>query len=292
MARIEVQRVTDGARGAAHDAAREAAPWIERLARFGYAAKGVVYIIVGGLALDAATSAAQATGSRGALQSMLQQPLGRVMLGLVAVGLFGYVVWKGVQAVLDPEHEGSDAKGVLKRAAFGITAVIYAGLALAAVRMAMASGGGGESPGAEGDGTAPDRYTAMVMDKPMGRWAIGLVGAGIIAYGLYNLYKAYAAKLSEEMDLSELEPENRRRVIWAGRFGMAARGVVFGIIGWFLIQAARHYDPQEAMGLGGALRTLEQQAYGPWLLGVVALGLVAYGLFYLVKARYRRIQPT
>lgn len=284
MAEIELRRVTD----AAGRASREAAPWIERLARFGYAAKGVVYAVVGGIALNAAFGVERATGSRGALESLLRQPLGRVMLGVVAVGLLGYVVWKAVQAVLDPEHLGTDAKGLFKRAAFGLTAVIYAGLALAAARLALSGASGGDA-GAEGDGTGPDRWTAMAMDKPLGRWAVAAVGVGIIAYGLYNLYKGYTAKLSEELDLSDLEPENRRRVIWAGRFGMAARGVVFGIVGWFLVMAALHYNPTEARGLGGALRTLEEQTYGPWLLAAVALGLVAYGLFYLVKARYRRI---
>ncbi|HEV2149124.1 MAG TPA: DUF1206 domain-containing protein [Longimicrobiaceae bacterium] len=286
MANIEVERAIFGR---SRTAAGEAAPWIERLARFGYAAKGVVYAVVGGIAFDAAIGAGRATGSRGALESMLGQPLGRVMLGLVAVGLAGYVVWKAVQAIMDPEHLGTDAKGWFKRAAFALTAVIYAGLALAAARLALSGSSGGGGAGAEGDGSGPDRWVTMVMDKPLGRWAIAAVGVGIIAYGIYNLYKGYAAKLSEELDLSDLEPENRRRVIWTGRFGMAARGVVFGIVGWFLIMAALHYEPTEAMGLGGALRTLENQPYGPWLLGAVALGLVAYGLFYLVKARYRRI---
>lgn len=272
-----MNRVQSGAKQAAH----EAGPWIEWLARFGYAAKGTVYTLVGLLALQAAFSGRQATDSRGALAMVLDQPLGRALLAIIAVGLFGYALWRLVSATLNPENRGG-----WTRAAYAVTAAIYAGLALEAARLAagMAQGGGG------GDRTS--HWTARALSQPLGKWLVVLAGLVIAGYGLRQLYKAYTVELDRRLDLGAMDPDARRWTIRAGRFGMAARGVVFGIIGIFLVLAALHTNPSEARGLGGALRTLERQPYGPWLLGVIAGGLVAYGAYEIVNARYRRIKPA
>lgn len=277
------------ARHAAHTAAHEAAPWVQRLARLGYGAKGVVYMIIGGLAVQAALSPTERPeGSEGALSAILRQPFGRVLLGIVAVGLVGYVLWRLVQAFRDPDREGSDAKGLAKRAGFLLSGLLYAAVALEAVRLSTGWGGGGGSGGG-GEGNA-DHWTAMVMSQPLGRWAIGVVGAGVILFGLVEFYRAARAELAKRLNLSGLREAAREQIIRFGRLGLAARGVVFLVIGWFLIQAALQYDPQEARGLAGALGTLQRQPYGPYLLGGVAVGLIAYGAFQLVKARYRVIR--
>lgn len=276
----------------ARRAEHQAAPWIEWLARLGYAAKGLVYIIIGGIAVQAALGQGdQVTGSEGALQSIARQPFGRVMLAIVALGLAGYALWRLVQAIRDPEHKGSDAKGIATRVGYAISGLIHAGLALAAGRLVFGSGsgGGGGGGGAEG---GVDSRTAMLMQQPFGPWLVGLVGLGIAAYGAYQLYRAYASDPAKRLSLTGMGATAREWVIRSARLGYAARGVVFGIIGFLLIQAARHFDPSDAVGLGGALRTLQEQSYGPWLLGAVAVGLVAYGIFELVKARYRRIHPA
>ncbi len=266
-------------------AAREAAPWVEKLARMGYAAKGIVYLIIGGIAARAAFgSGERVQGSQGAMRTILEQPFGKLLLGLVALGLAGYALWRFVQAVLDPEHKGTDAGGAAKRAGYAISGVIHAGLALAALRMVAGRDGGG------GDRT--DDWTATLMRQPMGRWLVAAVGLGIIGYGLYALYRAYAVKLSKQLDLSRMGPTAREWAVRSGRAGIAARGVVFAVMGFFLLLAALHSNPEEARGLDGALRALQEQAYGPWLLGGVALGLVGYGIYQLVEARYRRIQPA
>jgi hypothetical protein len=127
------------------------------------------------------------------------------------------------------------------------------------------------------------------MAVPFGRWLVALVGLGIIGYGIYQLYRAYAAKVRKHLELSRASATEAEWIVRFGRFGIGARGVVFGIIGWFLLRAAMEYEPRRASGLGGALATLERQSYGPWLLGIVALGLIAYGLYQLANARYRRI---
>lgn len=267
--------------------AQEAAPWIQRLARLGYAARGVVYVVVGGLAAQAALSRAERPeGSEGALLTILRQPGGKALLGVVALGLAGYVLWRLVQALLDPEHKGSEAKGIATRIGYLLSALLHAGLTVEAVRLLRGTGGG-----AGGDQRAA-HWTATALDQPLGRWLVGLAGAGIIAFGLYELYRGITIDFGERLELSRQDPATRQRIIRLGRAGYMARGVVFGIIGWFVVQAALRYDPQQAQGLEGALLTLRNQAYGPWLLGAVALGLIAYGLFQLVNARFRSIRPA
>jgi hypothetical protein len=268
----------------ARRAAHQASPGVQKLARLGYAAKGVVYLIVGGVAAQAAFSPAeQVEGTEGALHTILEQPFGKVLLGLVALGLAGFVVWRAVQAIMDPEHSGGGVKRTGGRIGYAISGVMYAALTLEAVRMIRGSGG-------QGGGT--QHWTAVVMEKPFGRIAIGLAGLGIGAYGLYQLFKAFKDDLDKRLNLEGSAVATRKRVVALARAGMAARGVVFGIIGWLVIKSALQYDPSEAQGLQGALVTLREAAYGPYLLGLVALGLIAYGISQLVKARYRVIHAS
>jgi uncharacterized protein DUF1206 len=267
------------------EAAREAAPWVERLARAGYFARGAVYVIVAWLAAQAARGEGRAEGHEGALRELLDQPFGKVLLGLLAVGLAGYALWRLVQTVLDPERKGSDAKGLASRAGYLLTGLVHAGLALTAARLALGSGRAeaGDARAREGAG--------MLMEQPAGPWLAGLVAVGIAAYGAYQIWRAYRADLGKRLDLSRMGPEARRAFVAAARAGLAARGVVLGVIGLFLLRAAFAADPGEARGMAGALATLRGAPYGPWLLGLMALGLAGYGVFEIMKARYRRIGP-
>jgi negative regulator of sigma E activity len=269
-------------------AATQAKPWITKLGRLGYAAKGMVYGLVGVLAVQAALGqGGQTTDAKGVLQTIAQAPFGRVLLALVALGLLGHAVWRFVQAIMDTENKGSDAKGLGTRAAYAGIGVVYVGLALAALRLVLGSGGTRSS-----DQSTQD-WTARLLAQPSGRWLVALVGLIVIGVGLYQFYRAYSAKFREKLNLSEMSPTEETWATRIGRVGFTARGVVFGIIGVFLLIAALQAQPQEARGLAGALQTLaQQQPYGPWLLGIVALGFVAYGLFMLVQARYRRMVIT
>ncbi|MBW4649212.1 MAG: DUF1206 domain-containing protein [Kastovskya adunca ATA6-11-RM4] len=258
--------------------------WIERLARLGYAAKGIVYAIVGVLAVQAAFGqGGRTTDTQGALTTIASQPFGKFLLALVAVGLVGYSLWRFVEAWADPDNKGSDAKGLATRFGYAISGLIYAGLAFSAIGLILGTGGGGG-----GDNTQQD-WTAKVLAQPFGQWLIGLLGALIIGIGFYQFYKAYSAKFRKEWKLREMSSQEDTWATRIGRFGLAARGVVFVMTGFFLIQAARQSDASEVRGLDGALQALAQQAYGKWLLAIVALGLVAYGLYMGVQARYRRI---
>lgn len=258
--------------------------WVERLARLGYTAKGIVYAIIGVLAVQAALgTGGKTTDQKGVLGEIATQPFGKFLLALIALGLIGYVIWRFVEAVQNPEHKGNDAEGLATRLGAGISGIIYASLAFSAIRLAMGSGASNNSSHSTQD------WTARLMSQPFGQWLVGLGGALIIGLGFYQFYKAYKAKFRKHLKLQEMSSTEETWATRLGRFGEAARGVVFVIIGFFLLEAARQSDPNQARGLDGALKSLAQQPYGPWLLGIVALGLVAYGIHMGVQARYRRI---
>jgi len=274
---------TKEARQQAEKAARKASPWIERLARFGYLAYGVVYVLVGFLAVQAAIGGGKTASQEGALSTVLRAPLGKVLLGLIVVGLLGYAMWRLIQGVRDPENEGKDARGIVKRADHVVNGLFHGALALSAGQLALGGGGGSGSP---------DDLAAQLMSQPFGRWLILAAGAIIIVAGLYQFRKAYKADFRDEIKSGEMSASRKRWTTRVGRVGYVARGVVFGVIGVFLALAALQTDPQQARGLGGALQTLAQQPFGPYVLGTVAAGLIAYGVFMFVMARYRRIRPA
>ncbi|MBE9155438.1 DUF1206 domain-containing protein [Nodosilinea sp. LEGE 06152] len=259
-------------------------PWMEGLARAGFAAKGIVYALVGILAAQAALgSGGQTTDTQGVLPTIVAQPFGKVLLSLVAIGLLGYALWRFVEAIADPEHKGHDIKGLLQRCSYAGNGLIYAGLALTAAQIALGSGSASDSDAASRD------WTARLLAQPFGQWLVGTIGALFIGLGVYQFYRAYKATFKRQLKLREMSSTEEKWITRTGRFGFAARGVVFAIIGFFFIQAARQSNPDQALGLGGALGSLQQQPYGAWVLGVVALGLLAYGIYFVVQARYRYI---
>jgi hypothetical protein len=271
---------------AVRGAAARAGGAIGLLARAGYAAKGIVYCLVGGLALLAAVgSGGRTTGSRGALRSLLDHPYGLAILAVVAIGLAAYAGWCVLRALLDPDRKGSDARGIAKRAVTFGKGVVYAALVVAVVGMMRGTRGRGDDAGVRD-------WTARLMSFPLGIWLVGLTGAAVVVFGLRQLYCARVADVDEPLDFGRMGANTHR---WATRFsriGLAARGVVFAIVGVFLVTAARHENPGEARGVGGALHALQEQPYGSALLAAVALGLIAYGCYQFLLVRYRRIKPT
>ncbi len=257
-------------------------PWLERVARLGYASKGLVYMLVGALAVKAAFGARrQAAGIRGALHTIVRQPFGSILLGVVALGLGLYVVWRLLQAGVDPERKGTKLTGLAHRAAYIASGVLFANLAWDAVELTVGWG--------RGDVDVAEDWTRLVLAQPLGRWLVALAGLITIGFGLYELYEAYTARFHRKFRLDEMRPVEVTWVTRVGRFGLAARGIVFGIVGSFLIVAALRTDAEQARGLGEALAGLAGGSFGPWLLAVVALGFVAYGLYTLAEARYRWI---
>jgi hypothetical protein len=263
-------------------AAGELAPWLEALARLGYASKGIVYAIIGILALQAALGLGSPNVDQAsAFQKILSQPLGSFLMWIVIVGLIGYALWRLLQSVLDPEYEGRQKAGAVKRIGYFVSGVTY--LALAYLAYQIVQGRGNASSGSTSD------ITAKAMRMPGGQILVGVVVAIILGVGLYAIYSACRMTFEKRFSSGRMSSAEHRWTMRLGRLGFAARGVVFSLVGLFLVQAALTYDPSKASGLGGALVSLASAPYGPWLLGLVAVGLIAFGAYCLALARYRQI---
>lgn len=258
--------------------------WLVPLGRCGYAANGLVYLLVGGLAVQAGLGqGGDTTDPAGVLGHVIQAPFGQVLLAIVAIGLTGYALWRLLQAALDTEHQGSQIKGIVTRCGYAVAAFTYAGLALSAVAMLTH---GAAQPNE--DQSTQDR-TAWLLSQPFGSWLVVLAGLVVVGVALNQFVLAWRGTLDRALQTRDLDPQLRQVVSAAARLGNTARGVAFGLIGAFLILAGVQARPDQARGLGGALNSLAQQPFGPWLVGLVGIGLIGYGIHMLVAARYRRM---
>ena len=256
---------------------------IEKLARFGMAAKGVVFIILGVLtAMAAFNEGGQKAGQSDALKFIYNQPFGQVLLALLAVGLIGYVVWRFVQAFRDPENEGSDKKGIAKRIGYGASGLLYAFLAFEAIRMLFQSGSSGG-----GDGNK--QVVSMLLEQPFGQILVGIVAVALFAKAVSEIYKAVTDKFMEEINVGQLEYKVKKIIKNTGKAGLIARGIVVGIIGFLFMKAAIQANASQAGGTEGAFSFIQSSSYGSWLLGIIAIGLACYGVYMIVKARYKAL---
>jgi hypothetical protein len=266
--------------------------WYAALARIGLVAKGISYGLVGVLAIGVAVGHGGKTTSRqGALATLADESWGKVVLVLLAAGFAAYAAWRFVQAFAerrdadDGEVEGN-AKKWGKRAGYVARGLIYGALAFSAVKLLF-----GANQQQSQTGKA-QQTTSTILSWPAGRTLVAAAGIGLAAYGVWNLYRGIARTFEDRWRTGEMSPAARR---WGGRVGLVghcARFVVFALIGVFFVKAAVEYDPKEAIGLDGALQKLAHASYGPWLLGVTAAGLVAYGVYSLVDARFRDVSAN
>jgi hypothetical protein len=264
----------------------ETAPWIEGLGRCGHVAIGVVYATIGVLAAQTAlSSGGDTTDSHGALGWIVQAPFGRVILAALALGFAGYATWRFMQAVRDTESKGTSPMGVLNRLVYALIGATYGVLAVSAFDLAL---GHAASGGDSGDVAARD-WTAWLLAQPFGQVLVATVGLGIIGVSLVQFYLASSGNCCDSLQTSDLNQMQDRLLRTGGRIGFSARGISLAIVGILLLVAAYDARSDDVRGLGGALATLAQQPFGPWLLGIVACGLVVYGAFMMVKARYGRL---
>jgi hypothetical protein len=256
--------------------------WLARLARAGMVAQGVMYTLVGGLAIELALGlGGKTTDQRGALHTLADEWYGVAALLALAVGFAGYALWRFAVAVLGEKIESQEGIRVAKRLLYAGRAFVYAGLCYTAVSLVLARDAARAN--------TEDKATATVLDWPAGRWLVGAAGLAIVGYGLWNGYRALSRNFERDLKVERMGADERRLVRGVGRAGFAARGVVFALIGLFLVKAAVEYDPKEPVGLDGALQRLSEQPFGPALLGTVAAGLIAFGIFSLARARYREV---
>jgi hypothetical protein len=251
------------------------------LARAGLVSRGVVYGVVGVLALKLALgSGGRTTSQQGALETIGRQPLGKALLIAVTVGLAGYAVWRLVRAAIG--HGTQEQDSGFDRVAHLASGAAYAALFVTAVKLLVGASRSGRS-------NDPKQATAGVLGWPGGTEIVGVAGAVLIGIALYQGYKGVSRNFLKSSNTAEMSPAVERGFTAIGVFGHLSRMVVFGLIGFGLIKAAIDYSPHSAIGLDGALNNLSHTAYGPLLLGIVATGLIGFALYSIADARYRKI---
>ncbi len=257
---------------------------MESLIRAGFVARALTYGLIGvltlALALGAGTSG-KAPNQQGALALVASAPLGAVAVILIAAGLLAYAGWKLLLAVRGRGPEGGGDPEPTSRIANLAAALSYLALFAIAVQVL-----GGSS---RGESKTPSHAAAGVLGWPGGPWLVGLAGAVLIGVSAYQVWSAIRGEFTQESKTGEMSPEQRRTFRLVGRIGLTARSLVFVLIGYFLLDTALTFDPAKAVGVDGALGRLHHEPLGPWLTGLVALGLIIFAAFSLFEARYRRL---
>jgi uncharacterized membrane protein len=265
----------------AKDAARS--PYGKAMARWGLVSKGGLYLLVGVIAADVAIAGGERLRDRGgAVAALADTWYGKVLGFLLAVGLAGYAAWRFAQGVLGRPLEGGKKEGWLKRASYFARSAWY--LFLLAIVIAALAGAD-----EEGGSREEDRATARVLEWPLGRWIVAAGGLAILGAGVFNFWRGIMRSFKKKLKLRKMSELEEKAFTIIGVVGHVARGIVFSLIGFFLVRAAWRYDPDDAVGLDGALAEIVRQDYGDTLLGIVSAGLIAYGIYCFAEARYREV---
>lgn len=269
--------------------------WVRRLdlvralewaSRLGYAARGAVYLGMGAIVLLAAADLTpRARGAKAMLAAWADWPLGLVLVGLVAVGLLGFAVWRGLQAVFDADRHGASPKAIAVRIGQAISGVIYGGLGLWALELLDEL----EDVGEADEEQAAQGAAATVLALPQGDVLLLLAGAILVGVGLGNVIQGLSQDFAKRLACDE---RVCRWVVPMAKVGYGARGLATLPAGVFLIEAGLDARSSDARSWGGALQAVEAQPFGSWMLALLALGLIAFGLFGLVEAVFRRIRPS
>lgn len=255
---------------------------------FGWAAKGVVYLTLAYLVLQMAFGAApQEATTTGALQYIAQTAPGTIALIVLGLGLVAFAVGRvlEVTTLAGPQIETKD------KVIAAVLAVLYASLALTAFTIAglAGSGSGGSGGGGSGGGQSQEQGSAFLLGLPGGRWIVGLVGLAVIAFGALEAYKGVQQKFLPTLRTGEMSSGTRSATTKLGTAAYVTKGAILALLGYFFLQSALTYDPQQAKGLDAALHEIAGRTWGQVVLTLVALGLLAYGAFALLESRYRRV---
>jgi hypothetical protein len=259
----------------------------EGAARAGLTARGVIYLLVGALALQIAFGeGGQQADRQGALEEMAEKPLGSVLLWALGVGVVGMALWRLSEAVFGAA--GPDGRKWTKRLASAARFLFYTFVAYSVLTFAAGSGGGSGGGGGSSDEQSKD-VTARALELPAGQWLVGAAGVGVIVAGVWIAVRALMRSYHKHLRLGEMSRRARRGIDVTGVGGGLARGLVFAAAGVFAVRAAIDYEPDKAKGLDDTLRSFADTPAGPVLLACVAAGLVLFGLFSFAMARWRRV---
>jgi hypothetical protein len=254
------------------------------LVRTGFVARGITYGLVGALAVALAAGAGTmgtSASQQGALSLIARGWLGRIALVVISAGLLAYALWKIAQGLLGHGPEGGGSRNAFARAGNIASGIAYLVFFAVAVRI-LVGGGGGASGG-------PQHEAAGVLGWPGGPVLVGPAGGALIAGSAYFVYYALSGHFAREAKTGEMDSRQRGLFLGSGRIGLSARALVFALIGYFLIRTAFDFNAKSAVGVDGALSRLHHQAFGPWLVGLVAVGLLLFAAFSLLEARFRRL---
>jgi len=258
---------------------------ITPLARLGFVSKALIYGVVGGLAIAAAARAGgRVTDTSGALRFILRQPYGQALLVALAVGLFGYALWRVLDAYYDPDRHGTSLAGLVVRIGHAIRGSVYGVLGIEAVRLAQGLRGS--------TGHEARLWTARILDWPFGEWLIGLAGLIIVCVGASEVWYGLTTGIDKSIDLSRIPRGLRNAATNVSRFGVGARGVIIVVLGIFLVKAALERDPSEVHGTRQSILELSNAVSGRWMLAAIGAGLIAYAIDQVLHARCRRIRPV
>lgn len=259
-------------------------PLMETLARVGYGVRGLLYMMMGFLALQVAFGKGGApTDMKGAIAAIGKQPGGMIFLWVILIGLVSYSLWGVVRAVFDPLHKGHDAKGLLARGGFLFSAASYALLIPGTYGLVRGVGGGSSSG-------ATQQSLSKIIASPLGHWAIGLAGLAVIAGGVHQIIAGFNNSFDKQFQTYAMSAEEVKIATQLGRFGTATRGLIFALVGGLLCLAAYKSNANQAIGIDTVLKTLLSQPFGIWLLGIVAAGLIAFGIYSMLSAAWFRLK--
>lgn len=266
------------ARGTAHHAANSSA--INKAARVGFVAKGIVYALIGALALQVALGDSEQADQKGALQAVAEKPGGSVVLWLMVVGFLGYALWRFSEAAWGRRDETDEKKRTAKRIGSAVNGAIYLGFGILAFRTVTASSSSGSSS---------SDLTSKVLEWPGGQTIVFVAGLVIIAVGIGLAIRGLKTDFEKHLDTGRMSPATFKAVRRLGQVGYVARGAVFALVGVFVCKAAMDYQPGKAAGFDVALKSIADAPFGQLLLILAALGLICFGAYAVAEARYRRL---
>lgn len=253
----------------------------DTLFRVGYTTKGILYSLIGTFAVATVFGEANGAGGPKAIIKWIgTNPFGQILLGLMGVGLLFYSLYR-IYTGINPPDEGKKKFEKLRHVAWVVSGISYGVLAFFTFRLLFMGGSGG------GSGTKQSAIS-WLLQQSWGPVVVGIIGGVIAATGFFQFYKALKDKHMEPLKDGKLDRKKKETFKQTGRVGLTSRAVIFGIIAYFLFRAAWMDDPSQFKGVGESLSYLRGEAYGPYLLAIVGAGLLAYGLFMFVRARYER----
>lgn len=257
-------------------------PWVAALVKVGYAAKGIIYLLIGILALRLAVGldGGQLTDASGVLRILLQQPFGLILLGINGVGILTYAAWQVVEGVWDTRRKGGGWRGWTDRSLTIIKGTVYGTVGWEAMRTVL---------GIRGRSQDADEIAANVMAFPLGDWFLALVGLGVAIYGGREIWNAWQCRFGDDLDERRFRREAGPWAVIVGRAGNGARGALLIVLGLLLTRAGLDRRPSEAGGVDESLWTVLSEPFGPWLLAAVAAGLMCFGIFQFLHARYAKL---